>query len=200
MKRKLQLLFLLVLITSGAFSQYNHSSLLCIQDGDKILPIAESNDSIGFKRTLIENLFPSISLKNKDFTKPISYIKIQPLFNTNVGFDSHKKQTTYATGIGVSFESQWKNKFKAFAKVYQENGHYASYTDSVARANGVMPYAGFAHELPDGNIYFWNNSFGLSPMANFFIVCFVSVSQINNWSVPHKEIYNCFLSVLKTQA
>ena len=44
-----------------------------------------------------------------------------------------------------------------------------------------------------------NNSFGLSPMANFLTDCFVFVSHINNRSAPHKEMYNCFLSALKTQ-
>ena len=151
----------ILLCTQVVFAQLYHSSVYSFQKGGKFYNTFESIDS-----TMVTERFKKIStyttLEFTNHKTPKSYLRLSPLFQAQVGYDSQQKHITNATGIGIFLDAKWNDKLSAFAKVYQENGLYASYTDSVIKKTGMMPYAGFAHSLATGRYYAWNNSFGIA--------------------------------------
>jgi hypothetical protein len=158
-----RVLFVIALILSAqvVLAQLYHSYVYSFLQGNKFYHTSESLDST----SIVEPLKKIETLSTYQYSgieKNKTYLRVSPLFSLNVGYDSQQKHITNASGIGVFVDYKLKEKFTAFAKVYQENGRYNSYTDSVIEKTGMMPYAGIAHKLNDGRYFAWNNSFGIA--------------------------------------
>lgn len=159
--RRVLLVIAHMLSAQLVLAQLYHSSVYSFLQGNTFYHTSESLDST----QVVEGLkkFEKISTyQYSGADKNKTYLRISPLFTLNAGYDSPRKQSTHASGVGLFVDYKLKEKFTAFAKVYQENGLYPSYTDSVIQKTGMMPYGGIAHPLSNGRHYVWNNAFGIA--------------------------------------
>ena len=148
--------------------QANNSSMLLsmkpvlLQEFDSITDIENTlyqvpGDSNHKKTFVYRKLFSEnlVRYRTKDF-----YITADPVFNFGLGYEMKASKNTWINTRGISVTGLLGKTLSFNTELYENQGVFASWPDSIIRAMGVVPGQGSVKAFKeDGFDYFYSNGY-----------------------------------------